>query len=201
MIAILFADAALVRGVSKQIETVQKFQAARQRGDLAAARAFLATDPRIWFDRKEPTGPGAPWKLGEGNWSRWDRFFHSRTTCTGWEEEGNRITAVGRETNDYYRLLDWQPRPLLLTWWLDSSGRIAGYMFHPVPGSPPAKHRLEEFEAWAKKHHPAELSYLMPKGKIDPSGDRPQRWRAILIEWRKAARLPEVPLGSSPAEP
>ena len=200
----LFAGLVVVSSVavaarsSGRIETVQKFLAARRRGDLAAARAMLAPDARIWFDMTDRKGPGEPWTLKEDDWDRWDRFFHATTDFTDWKEDGDRVTAVGNETNDYYRLLDWKPKPLRFTWWCDTSGKITGHMFHEVTGLPPPPRRLDEFKKWARENNPAELAYLIPKDRIDPSGDRPQRWRAILIEWRKAAGLPEVPITASP---
>jgi hypothetical protein len=176
-----------------RIETVKKFQAARERGDLVMARALLGPDPRIWFNMDERKGPGEPWKLDTGDWDRWDRFFHRRITYSDWRRRGDRVTAIGRESNDYYRLLDWEPRPLALTWWFDSSGKITGFLFYAVRDAP-THNRLKEFEAWAKKNRPQEIAYLKPKGSIDPSRDRPERWLAILIEWRKAAGLPDVAL-------
>jgi hypothetical protein len=190
--ALWLAALALAASAPDRIETVQRFRAARERGDLAAARAFLAPDPRIWFDMEDRKGPGDPWKLGEDDWDRWDRFFRGKTDVTDWRDRGDRVTAVGHETNDYYRLLDWKPSPLAFTWWLDASGKITGYLFHAMRGATPDPNRLEEFKAWARKNRPAELDYLMPKGHIDPSGDRPERWRSILIEWRKIAGLPEI---------
>jgi hypothetical protein len=89
---------------SSRIDTILKFREAHERGDLAAARAFLASDARIWFDMAERQGPGQPWKLGEGDWERWDRFFHSETDTTDWKDWGDRVTALGHESNDYYRL-------------------------------------------------------------------------------------------------
>jgi hypothetical protein len=176
------------------VQTVQRFREAREKGDLAQARSFLAPDARIWFDAEEREGPGKPWTLEAGPWAAWDRFFHSHTDLKDWKNQDDRVTAIGQETNDFYRLLDWKPKPLLLTYWVNDAGRITGFMFHAVAGAPAAHSRLEEFEAWARKARPAELAYLMPDGKIDPSGDRPARWRTILVEWRKAAGLPEVPL-------
>jgi hypothetical protein len=193
-VAMVLAGLALAASASERIETVQKFRAARERGDLAAARALLAPDPRIWFDRKERKGSGQPWTLDEDDWDRWDRFFHSQTDYTHWKDRGDRVTALGHETNDYYRLLDWKPNPLAFTWWIDSSGKITGFLFHAMPGPRPVRSRMKEFQVWARKNRPAELDYLMPKGKIDPSGDRPRRWRAILIEWRHATGLPDIPL-------
>jgi hypothetical protein len=186
-------------GDSDTMQVVRRFREAKEKGDLAEARAFLAPDARIWFDMQEREGPGKPWTLEAGPWASWDRYFHSHTDLRDWKSEGGRVTVVGDETNDFYRLLDWKPKPVLLTYWVDRSGRITGFLFHPVAGGPPAQSRLEEFEAWAKKTHPAELAYLMPNGKIEPSGDRPGRWRKILVEWRSAAGLPEVPLPQTAA--
>jgi hypothetical protein len=176
------------------VETVRRFREAKESGDLAESRSFLAPDARIWFDMEQRKGPGKPWTLEPGPWEAWDRYFHSHTDLRDWKHDAGRVTAVGHETNDFYRLLDWKPKPLLLTWWLNPAGKITGFMFHAIPGAPPAQNRLKEFEAWAKKARPAELSYLMPDGRIDPSADRPARWRDILVEWRKAAGLPEVSL-------
>ena len=41
----------------------------------------------------------------------------------------------------------------------------------------------------------------MPGGRIDPTGDRPQRFHALLVEWRKAAGLSPVVLTESAPAP
>jgi hypothetical protein len=196
-VLVAFAVSVAVRAAEAHpdpVQTVQRFREAREKGDLAQARSFLAPDARIWFDMEVRKGPGKPWTLEPEPWEAWDRYFHSHSDLQDWKHDAGRVTAVGHEMNDFYRLLDWKPKPLLLTWWLNPAGKITGFMFHAIPGAPPAQNRLDEFETWAKKADPAELSYLMPEGRIDPSGDRPTRWRRILVEWRKAAGLPEVSL-------
>jgi hypothetical protein len=182
-----------VFAADQRIENVRKFQAARDRGDLAAARALLGPDPRVWFNMEEKRGRGKPWLLESDEWDHWDHFFHRKIAYSDWKNLGDHVTAIGRETNDYYRLLEWEPRPLALTWWFDSSGKIGGFQFHSIQDAP-THSRLKEFEAWATKNRPEEIAYLMPKRRIDPSKDRPERWRAILVEWRKATGLPEVAL-------
>lgn len=167
------------------IRAVLQFRALREKGDDAAVQAYVAPGAKIWFGQKEGEGSSL---LGN-SWRHWDEYFHSHSEFTQWESHGNEVTAVGREMNDYYRLLDWTPPPFRQTWWFDASGRISEVLYQPLGKS---THRLKEFEAWAREHHPDELSYLMPKGEIDPSGDRPERWRPILIEWRSAAGLPPV---------
>ena len=52
--------------------------------------------------------------------------------------------------------------------------------------------REEEFQAWARAHEPDEYAYLRPNGRIDPSGDRAPRTRALLLRWREAIGLPEL---------
>jgi hypothetical protein len=77
-----------------------------------------------------------------------------------------------------------------MTWWFDERDRIVGAMVRSWPGN--AKNRLQEFRDWAAVRHPAELEHLMPNGKIDPTGDRAEKWKVLLPEWREAAGLPKV---------
>jgi hypothetical protein len=193
-LSVVTAFAAPAAGAAEsRIRLVQRFREAREKGDLDAARAFLAPDARIWFDQKERTGAGAPWTLEGDDWDRWDRFFHSRADYTGWQDLGDRVTAIGHETNDFYRLTEWTPRPLAFTWWFDEKGKISGFLFH-AQDEGKERSRFDELKAWARANRPEELSYLLPKGRIDPSGDRPARWRALAIAWRRAAGLPEIRL-------
>ena len=185
---VVFKDAL---GIAK----VQEFLAARKRGDEAAAGALMAPDARIWWEEKK--GPGEPWTLG-GKWSGWDAYFHSKSEYSDWREGRDSVTASGVEMNDFYRLIERSPQKFRATWWLDSSGKISGFLFEPrgavVPGD-----RFDEFKAWARKEKPAELEYLMPGGHFDPTGDRPRRFEAILVEWRKASGLPPVEMTAAEA--
>jgi imidazolonepropionase-like amidohydrolase/heat shock protein HslJ len=186
---VVFKDAL---GIAK----VQELLAARQRGDEAAAGALTAPDARIWWEAK--SGPGEPWPLG-GKWSGWDAYFHSSNEYSDWREGRDSVTAAGIEMNDFYRLIERSPQKFRATWWLDASGKISGFLFEPrgavLPGD-----RFDEFKAWARRENPAELEYLMPGGRIDPTGDRPQRFHALLAAWRKAARLAPIAL-AEPAAP
>ncbi len=78
--------------------------------------------------------------------------------------------------NDFYRLIERSPQRFRATWWLDSAGKISGFLFEPrgavVPGD-----RFDEFKAWARKEKPAELEYLMPGGRFDPDGRPPAALR------------------------
>lgn len=174
-------------------EQVEAYYAAARRGDEAGARKFLAPDARIWFEKRE--GPGEPWNVSGGSWDHWDSYFNGKVVRSEWEAGPDFVSARGDETNDYYRLLDWKPWPMKLTWWFDESGRMNGFLVQSVVGEGTTGSRLKEFKEWAKVKRPEELQYLMPKGQIDPSSDRAERWRTILVEWRREAGLPPVALG------
>ncbi len=179
------------------IATVQEFLAARKRGDEAAAGALMAPDARIWWEAK--AGPGEAWTL-DGKWSGWDAHFHSTSEYSDWREGRDSVTASGVEMNGFYRLIERSPQKFRATWWLDPAGRVSGFLFEPrgavVPGD-----RFDEFKAWARQTKPTELEYLMPGGRIDPTGDRPQRFEAILVEWRKAAGLSPTEAPATPERP
>jgi imidazolonepropionase-like amidohydrolase len=171
------------------IAKVKALLAARKAGDEAAARALTSSDPRIWFDRK--SGAGEPWGP-VSKWSHWDAYFHSRTDYSGFREAGDAVTADGVEINDFYRLIERPAQKFRATWWIDPSGKISGFLFEPRGSTVAAEDRLEQFKTWARQTNPAELEYLMPGGRFDPTGDRPERFHAILLEWRKAAGLPPI---------
>ena len=180
------------------IAKVQALMAARKSGDEAAALALMAPDPRIWFDKR--SGPGEPWGLVT-KWTHWDEYFHSRNDYSNFREAGGVVTADGTEINDFYRLIERPPQKFRGTWWIDESGRISGFLYAPRGSTGSGEDRLEEFEAWARKTNPAELDYLMPSGRFDPTGDRPERFKAILLDWRRAAGLPPIETGSAAKAP
>jgi hypothetical protein len=180
-----------------EIAKVQALLAARKAGDEPAARALMAPDARIWFEKK--SGPGEPWGLVT-KWTHWDEYFHSQTNYSGFREAGDAVTADGVEINDFYRLIERPPQKFRATWWVDASGKIAGFLFEPRGSTAPGEDRLEQFKAWARQANPAELEYLMPGGRFDPTGDRAERFKSILLEWRKAAGLPPVETSASPAK-
>jgi hypothetical protein len=181
---LLLLIALVACATDNNIRTVKNFRAARERGDEAAVASYVAPGARLWFENKE--GPGEPFGKGGGSWDHWDQYFHARTTLTDWQDHGPSVTAVAHETNDFMRLLEWQPAPYTATYWFDDSSRIAEVLIKSLPWK--TVNRLPEFKEWAGAHHPDELAYLMPNGKLDPTGDRPERWRAILLEWRQGTK-------------
>ena len=172
------------------VALARKFQALRRSGDCEAARAMMSQNPRRWFEERE--GEGTAWRVGpkSGPWAAWDAHFRSQSEDVRWEAGEGTATLISRETNDYFRLLErgWVTNETV--YYFDSSRKIEGLLIRATGERPPG--RTEQFLEWARAHDPDELEYLMPGGEIDPSGDRPERFRALLNRWRESAGLANV---------
>lgn len=174
---------------------IAKAQALRERvaaGKWESARSLAVPDPRRWFEREQ--GDGTAWRLAPGElglWGHWDRHFRTRGTVTGWRADSMSATATVQESNDYFRLLDRPPVANEIVYLFDARELIRGVVIRAAGSRP--RGRTDEFLAWARVHAPEELDRLMPNGEIDPRGDHPQRFRALLVRWRRAAGLPSDP--------
>ena len=183
--AVLFRAMAALEGEKRVIQAIE-FRRQIERGDLDDARAMMATDPRRWWDTREGEGdvwsidPGAP-----GPWAAWDDEFKSRKLVVEWKQDESSATAVTRETNDYFALLDRGWVTSEITYFFDAADLIDGLLIRAVGERPPG--RTDEFLSWARANDPAELDTLMPAGEVDPSGDHPQRFRHLLMRWHEAA--------------
>lgn len=165
------------------LERAQDFRSLLSRGAYDSARAMMSPNPRRWFAPRE--GDGKPWSIGEsggGPWARWDEHFGSEAEVVEWIEGDSSVTAVVRETNDYYRLLERGPQLNQLTYHFDAAGLLEGL----VIGSAGERDMglTDEFQAWAQENRRDEIAELMPGGEIDPS--HPERFRRLLNEWRQA---------------
>ncbi len=177
-----------------KVDTVEAFRGARKSGDLDTARTYLTADPHVWYEQRE--GPGKPWKLGAGRWKTWDDHFNSTGDLGPWHVEGRTVWAVATEVNDYFRLTErTDVSRYRISYFFNDAGLIEGYMISaadPDNSDPPSDSRADEFAAWAEANHPREWSYLRPGGKLDPTGDRAARTRALLEIWREEVGLPPI---------
>ena len=173
------------------VAKVEQFRELVRAGNYEAARGMMTEDPRRWFRQRE--GAGRAWRIGPGKkgpWAAWDEHMRSQTEHLRWETGDGYARSVFRETNDYFRLLERGWVTTTSTYFFDSAGKIEGKLIAAAGERHPG--RTDDFVAWAKANDPAEFDYLEPGGEIDPSGDRPQRYRTLLNRWRKAAGLPPI---------
>lgn len=193
LLAAALAGCASTPDTAASVATVESFRIARAEGRLAEARALLTGDPRVWYGQRR--GEGSPWSLEGGRWARWDEHFRGITLRVGpWHVEHDSVWADFFEVNDYDRLLERGGGFWRGTWFLAPDGRLEGFMVSAAEGRAARRSgRREEFEAWAREHHPAEAEDLMPGGSLDPTGDRAPRMRALLERWRVSAGLEPRP--------
>ncbi len=179
---------------TSKIRTVESFRAIRDSSEYELARNYLGSDPRVWYG--ERTGEGMPWTLGAGRYDNWDEQFRSSGDLGPWHPEGDTVWAVATEWNEYYSLIERQGvSRYRITYFFDRHGQIEGYMISAAyPGEPDeaSTDRIDEIEVWAEANHPEEWEYLHPGGRLDPTGDRAQRTRTLINEWRREVGLPTV---------
>ncbi len=189
------------RAQPSMITKVESYRAARESGDFDTARALLADDARVWYEQRE--GEGNPWRPGKGGrWSAWDKHFNSQSTPGPWHTAEHSVWRINREWNEYYDLIERTDDPSYrITYFFDAddAGKISGYMISAAdpdapkpPADAPRSDRFDEIEAWAKANHPDEWEYLRPAGKLDPTGDRPRRTRALINQWRTTVGLEPI---------
>jgi hypothetical protein len=164
------------------VRRAQEFRRHIERGEYAEAERFVAPGARMYFERRE--GAGEAYTVRGGSWDHWDTFFHSRNRLTDWRVNGRTVTATAHETNDFMQLIEWKAPPYTIMWTFDDSDRVIEVLI--MGGIGKTTSRLDEVKAWAEMHHPGEIAYLMPKGRIDPTGDRAERWKTLLLEWRES---------------
>jgi len=175
----------------QNLETVKQWYAARKAGDQELAASFLSENSRMWFDEK--TGPGKIRdRSGKGPWSAWDEYFESESRFENWQADSDSVWLTVYETNKFYRLLERTPGPYRATYYIDSTGKIAGTLISSIPGGASDRGRTEEFKTWLQANYPGELEQLQPNGKIDPKLEKAQLWHHRINEWRESVGLERI---------
>jgi len=165
---------------------------------------MLAPDPRVWYDTRDE---GMPWKLGGGRWRAWDEHFESESKPGPWIQNRSSdgevvLYRIVEEWNEYFDLIERTDKPeYRLSYFFEPPNaaadtvKIKGYMIssaHPDEPEKPRSDRFDEIEAWAVENHAAEWEYLRPGGRLDPTGDRAERTRALINQWRVEVGLEPV---------
>ena len=176
------------------IETITAFRDARDAGEYDQARRYLTDNARVWYE--ERYGNGYPVELGRGRYTTWDEHFRSESRLGDWQADSQSVWTVVTEMNDYYRLLErTDTSRYRLTYFFTDDGRIEGYMVSAISPEPlvqSRRDRFNEFREWARSNHSDEWEYLRPEGEFDPTGDRAERTRKLLNQWRESVGLPPI---------
>jgi len=175
---------------SQNLESqVRRFRNMVEKNKHEEARGLMVAQPRRWWESRD--GEGKRWAIGsKGRWADWDRNFRSESDIVEWKQGLQSVTAVVRETNDYFRLLERGWVTTEMTYYFTPSGKIEGLLIRAVGERPPG--RTPEFLTWARANDPVELEAIMPEGEIDPTNDHPGRMRTLLNRWRESVGLGQI---------
>ena len=171
---------------SPLLRNLDAYRLAKKNGNYQTAAGYLAHDARIWFDEKE--GDGHPLTAKGGPYKDWDREFRSTSRREDLRVDGQTVSYISYEINDFYRLIERVPTKARVTYYFDDDNRITGMFYRglsPKVERPPD--RYEEFKQWAAARYPGLLE--SPEMDIPNS---PPRWRELLVEWRADAGLKPI---------
>lgn len=172
------------------VANLRAFRTALKSGDAETAGKYLAADARVWFGQKE--GPGRPLTVHGGPWKEWDRFFNSNSTSSDMKVEGNSVSYIFTENNDYFRLIDGAAGKGRITYYFNNDGRITGRLISGVPGYKRPPDRLADFKRWCEHEHPGALEKIEFDPDNPPTFAIAKRWKELLVEWRAAEGLPAI---------
>jgi hypothetical protein len=156
---------------------------ARDRGDAAAARSYLAPDARIWVGAAKE-GPGRPMGVNR-DFAAWETTVNARFHYSAFRSETkDTVSYRSEESSDFAKLLGVDAVRGDVTCWFDGLGRITGLLYRPV--GPRTSEIVQPYVDWARLHKPERLAALMPDGQMVYNAQTAQLWLEALREWRKA---------------
>lgn len=169
---------------------MQAFLDALRRDDAAELQKFYAKDARIWFGARAGEGQ----LIAESPWREWDLELRAAHEIEDARFDARALTVVSHEQNDYSRLLDFGGWRATITYAFNDDGLVTEKLYVPMEQSPTQRECFAPALDWAREHRADELEEIFAGDRLTPSRDHARRWRALLIEWRKATGRPTIPL-------
>lgn len=155
------------------------------------ADTLFAEKARIWFETKD--GEGKEFNRGKaGPWAEWDKFFNAKKLDQNIKAYPDSVVVLESEQNDFYLLIERQPKPMAITYYFDENGKISGKMVVGIKTIPAPTDRFDEAVSWLRTEHPDDLKLLMPDNEIVPNLENAVLWKQRLNEWRTAIKLDTI---------
>ena len=184
LISMMLLTSAVSAQEQSLIDKAQEFRMHLGMGHLEMSQAYLASDARLWYGDRE--GDGIEWTLAPEQsdpWAGWNEHFKTSQTEVEWRAGDQSATLVAEETSEYYQLLERPAATVEMTYYFNDEGLINGLLVSPAADADQGL--TAEFHAWAEANNDHEFHHLRPDGAIDPTGNHPPRFRALLDAWRE----------------
>lgn len=113
----------------------------------------------------------------------WDKAVSGSVTFGNLQVEGDTVSAIFTEKNEFFRLLGIDSLQAEVTYTFNENGKLIKQTYTPLPIQPDFQQPLQAVIDWAKKNRPEELEAIYPNGQMVFNEKMGRRWVALLKEW------------------
>ena len=118
----------------------------------------------------------------------WDKGVNGEVSYEKLITEGNSITGLFTERNDFLKLIGIEELKATISYRFDISGKIAKQTYTPLPGQPSFQEKMQPAIEWARTNRPDELNEIYPQNQIQFNQEMAERWVILLKEWKTATQ-------------
>lgn len=161
--------------------TLERYLGAINRHATGEAMSYLRDDFVLEFGSGPKLGkPAVESALG------WDAGTDGRIEWNVTEERANVIVIEGEETNEFLRLLGFEPLPFRSRFTFGDEGRIAHQAHEADWSGMSVDEALEPVVEWARTAAPEKLEEVYPEGRMTYTEAAGRGWVALLRRWAEA---------------
>jgi len=146
--------------------------------------SFLSDDFHLHFTEYDFTID----KTGLINVLGWDKGVNGKVSYEKLIAEGDSITGVFTERNDFFNLIGIEELKATITYTFDRSGMIVKQTYTPLPNQPSFQDNMRPAIEWARTNRPGELNEIYPQNQMQFNREMAERWVALLKEWKTATQ-------------
>ena len=180
LLFVMIVGCAALRNGAGPADAVRQYLTARTR---AEAVARMAPEYRLWFAERRGEGTD---RAAAAEMLQWDFALHASHRIDSLTAEGNVVTAIVHEDNDFSRFLGYPGWDSTSTFIVNGDGRITEQLYVPKPGQPDWRSYLDAALPWIRAHRADALPTIYPDGKLARSAEAARLWAEVLREWRAA---------------
>ena len=152
--------------------------------DIEKALSFLSDDFHLHFTDYDFIID----KKGIVNVFGWDKGVNGRVSYKNLVVEGDSITGLFTEQNDFFKLVGIDELKAKITYTFDKSGLIVKQSYTPLPDQPSFQEKMQPAIEWARENRPDEITEIYHQNQMQFNQEMGERWVALLKEWKKATQ-------------
>lgn len=141
---------------------------------------FLSNDFELHFTEYDFTID----KAGINDVLGWDKGVNGKVSYEKLVAEGDSITGLFTERNDFFKLVGIEELRATITYTFDSSGMIVKQSYTPLPNQPSFQDYMQPAIEWARTNRPNELTEIYPQNQMQFNQEMAERWVTLLKEWK-----------------